>query len=215
MFLPLSDGRSCPLRPRRPRRPRPLAPSRRRPFRVLFLSVLRRFSLFFRPARSLKTGSRALPPRRQRPAGRPAGSYIRSYSLALQALARTRSHSLARSLACLERAAVTVGGGARTCALCARARTYFIAQTSEHVYRSLEYSELRSRRVYIRYTTAICNDPTATRYSPLLIGRSPFAREASADFLPFFRGARRFSFSISVFAFFFLSFLARARARAT
>lgn len=59
-------------------RPRLLSPAL---FRVLFLSVLRCFSLFFRPARSLKTGSRVLLHRAGRPAGR----------LHVLALARTRS----------------------------------------------------------------------------------------------------------------------------
>lgn len=180
-------------------RPSSPAPSRRRPFRVLFLSVLRRFSLFFRPVRSLKTGSRALPPQH-----RPAR--VRSRSLALQ-FARTRSRSLARVSRV---AAVTVGGGARTCALCARARTYFIAQTSEHVYRSLEYSELRSRRVYIRYTIAICNDRRRlSRCYSSAARRSP---RTLADFL-FVTETLSFSASLSL-SLSLPFFLSRAYARA-
>lgn len=138
------------------------------PFRVLFLSVLRRFSLFFRLVRSLKTGSSRA---RLHRAGRPAGPVGRPISLALTLtrLVRSRSRSFVRSSRVSYRRDrrrdwrwIVVGSEWRRSYTGARAlvRTYFIAQTSEHVYRSLEYSGVSSppppyhgsHRVYIYVT---------------------------------------------------------------
>lgn len=75
MFLPFSLSLSSIRTALLLSLPPALHPLSSRPSRVLFLSVLRRFSLFFRPAHSLKTGFRASAPLR-------AGRLLHSRSLA-------------------------------------------------------------------------------------------------------------------------------------
>ena len=116
------------------------------PFRVLFLSVLRRFSLFFRPARSLKTGSRAS----NEPAGRPAGRSV-------DRPARTRIHSLARV------SHTIVLAHTHMSPVSACPYVFYSADVRTRVPLVREYSEPRSRTAYI-YVTHRYNVTIGDRY---------------------------------------------------